>query len=351
MAGGIGSRFWPMSREHRPKQFLDVLGIGKSLLQMTYERLKRIVPDDQIFVVTNEKYAALVAEQIPLKTNQILTEPMRKNTAPAIAYAAHKIMSLNADANLIIASSDHLILKEDVFVEVIQKALEKSASGDYLLTIGIKPTRPDTGYGYIQFEKTENYQDGDIKKVIQFTEKPKLEKAQSFLASGDYFWNSGIFVWTAANVTNALEKFKPALNALFKTKGNDYNTANEQTFVNNAFTQCEDISIDYAVLEPAKNVYVTLADLGWSDLGTWGSLYTHLNQDENGNASIGNNIYLVESKNNIINLPKDKKVLIQGLENYIVVESDNILMIVKQEDEQRIKDFVSKIKKDLPDIG
>lgn len=344
MAGGVGSRFWPMSQENKPKQFLDVLGTGKTLIQMTYDRLRRLVPDDQIYVVTNQKYATLVKEQIGLSADKILTEPMRKNTAPAIAYASHKIYGLNKNANLIVAPSDHLILKEDEFVKIVEIALQKSTAENCLVTLGLKPSRPDTGYGYIQFEGGSEVL-GEVRKVKKFTEKPNLEIAQNFLKSGDYFWNSGIFIWKAETIIESLQAFKPELNQLFASKGNDYNTADEQNFINNSFTKCEDISIDFAVLENAKNVFVVLADLGWSDLGTWGSLYTHLKKDNKGNATIGNQVHLFESSNCIVNLPDGKVALLQGLDDYIVVESNGILMVVKKEDEQKIKNYVAEIEK------
>lgn len=344
MAGGVGSRFWPMSTEEKPKQFLDVLGRGKTLIQMTYDRLIKLVPANQIFVVTNQKYAALVKAQIGLADSNILTEPMRKNTAPAIAYAAHKIAAINPDANLIVAPSDHLILKEEDFVAVVTTALKQAEQNDCLVTLGLKPTRPDTGYGYIQFENSDSAKMGEVKKVIQFTEKPNLEKAEKFIASGDYFWNSGIFIWRAKTIIASLQEFKPKLNELFTAKNGEYNATNEQSFVNNAFTNCEDVSIDFAVLEPAQNVYVVLADLGWSDLGTWGSLNTHLSKDENNNAVIGDSVHLFDSKNCIINIENGKTVLLQGLEDYIVVESGGILMVVKKENEQEIKNYVAKMK-------
>jgi mannose-1-phosphate guanylyltransferase len=351
MAGGVGSRFWPMSREAMPKQFLDVLGTGKTLIQMTYDRLRRVVPDDQIYVVTNQKYAALVRQQIGLSSDKILTEPMRKNTAPAIAYASHKIMALNPEANLIVAASDHLILKEDAFVDIVTTAFQKSEEGSNLVTLGIKPSRPDTGYGYIQFESSEDIIIGEVRKVKQFAEKPNRELAELFLKSGDYYWNSGIFIWKAKTIIESLQKFKPQLNQLFTSKGNDYNTASEQAFINEAFTQCEDISIDFAILENAKNVFVVLADLGWSDLGTWGSLYTHLKKDVEGNAVIGSDVHLFESSNNIVNLPDGKIALLQGLEGYIVVESNGILMVVRKDDEQKIKNYVAQIQKKNPGVA
>ena len=340
MAGGIGSRFWPMSRENMPKQFLDVLGTGRTLIQMTVDRLKKIVPVNQIYVVTNRDYADLVHQQTALPKDQILTEPMRKNTAPCIAYAAHKIHSLNPEANLIVAPSDHLILKEDVFVDIIETAIKTAQKGQ-IVTLGIKPSRPDTGYGYIHFE-AENPQLGEVYNVKQFTEKPDHEKAVGFVKSGDYYWNSGIFIWKASTVIDALKQFKPDLHQLFASQGNDYNTSSEQSFVNEAFTQAESISIDYAVLEPADNVSVVLADFGWSDLGTWGSLYTHLNHDAQGNAVTGDKVHLFETSNCIIKVPKNKKVVLQGLNDYIIVEANDTLMIIKKQDEQQIKEF-SKI--------
>jgi mannose-1-phosphate guanylyltransferase len=349
MAGGIGSRFWPMSQESHPKQFLDVLGIGKTLIQMTYERLLKLVPEDQVYVVTNERYASLVEEQIGISKSRILTEPMRKNTTACIAYAAHKIYNVNPEANLVVAPSDHLIMKEDRFVNIVNIALEKAQSGDHLVTLGIKPSRPDTGYGYIQFEDGRDILMGEVRKVRQFTEKPNRELAEIFLKSGDYYWNSGIFIWRAKTIIASLEKFKPELNALFTTKGDDYNTANEQAFINQAFYDCEDISIDFAVLENAKNVHVVLANFGWSDLGTWGSLYTHLETDVDGNAVIGDKVHLFESENCIVNLPEGKMALLQGLDDYIVVEAHDILMVVKKDHEQRIKGYLKEIKKKDPD--
>lgn len=349
MAGGIGSRFWPMSKASYPKQFLDVLGTGESLIQMTYNRLLKVVPADQIYIVTNTSYKNLVLEQLDVSDAQVLTEPQRKNTAPCIAYAAHKIYNLDEKANLIVAPSDHLILKEDRFVDIIHTALEKSANDNCLVTLGIKPSRPDTGYGYIQFKTKGDLMMGDVKKVKQFTEKPDLELAEIFVKSGGYYWNSGIFIWTAKTIIEAFKKFKPELNDKFESKGNDYNTPNEQAFINKAFTSCEDISIDFAILENAKNVFVVLANFGWSDLGTWGSLYSHLDKDFEGNAITGDGAHLFETENCIINLPKGKLALIQGLKDHIVVESDGVLMIVKQSNEQKIKGYLKEMKKESPE--
>ncbi len=348
MAGGIGSRFWPMSKEEFPKQFLDVLGIGRTLIQMTYDRLQKVVPNNQIYVVTNESYKTLVVEQLGISANQVLTEPMRKNTAPCIAYAAHKIHSINKNANLIVAPADHLILKEDKFVSIINTAVKKAEEGSNIVTLGIKPSRPDTGYGYIQFVNDNDILMGEVRKVKQFTEKPNRELAELFLKGGDYYWNSGIFIWKSQTIINALGKFKPELNDLFTTKGNDYNTENEQGFVNKAFNDCEDISIDFAVLENSKHVHVVLANFGWSDLGTWGSLYSHLDKDVEGNAVIGDDVHLFDSENCIVNLPKNKLAVIQGLKDHIIVESDDVLMIVKKEDEQKIKGYLKEVKKNSP---
>ncbi len=349
MAGGIGSRFWPMSKESCPKQFLDVLGTGETLIQMTYNRLVKVVPTDNIYVVTNANYKELVIDQLNIKSHQVLTEPVRKNTAPCIAYAAHKIYNLDREANLIVAPSDHLILKEDKFIDIIGTALEKSLKDDCLVTLGIKPSRPDTGYGYIQFKTKGDLMMGQVKKVKQFTEKPDRELAEIFVKSGGYYWNSGIFIWKAKTIIEAFAKFKPELNAKFESKGNDYNTSNEQNFINTAFSQCEDISIDFAILENAKNVYVVLANFGWSDLGTWGSLSAHLEKDFEGNAVMAKGAHLFETENCIVNLPDNKLALIQGLKDYIIVESDNVLMVVKQDDEQKIKGFLKEMKKKSPE--
>ena len=349
MAGGIGSRFWPMSTPQKPKQFLDILGLGKTLLQMTFERLERIAPKENIYIVTNTAYADLVAEQLPqISRSQILTEPKRKNTAPCIAYAASKIYALNPKAVLTIAPSDHLIMKEDKFAENILIAIKQANDNDRLVTLGIKPTRPDTGYGYIEFEDTGDLIGGQIKEVKHFREKPDKELAEIFIRSGNYYWNSGIFIWKAETILNALEKFVPELNKLFSHKHGFYNTPEEQTKINHCFETCEDISIDYAVMENAKNVDVVLANFDWSDLGTWGSLYTHIEKDFNGNAVVGANVHMINSSNCIVNLPSNKLALIEGLDNHIVVESDNMLMILNKADEQNLKKYVVSLEEGSP---
>lgn len=346
MAGGIGSRFWPMSRTAHPKQFMDILGTGQTLLQQTYNRFLRLCPKENIFIVTNDSYIDLVKEQLKNIPHQnILSEPARKNTAPCVAYACYKIAQLNPDALTVIAPSDHLITKEDTFVKAIKSCYKKAASEDCLVTLGIRPSRPDTGYGYIQFvELAKTEKDKRIKRVKTFTEKPDLEMAKFFLQSGDFLWNSGIFVWSVKSVINAFEKYSPELDSLFKEGNEVYNTPKELDFISKVYSNCKNISIDYAIMEKAENVYVRSSIIGWSDLGTWGSLYDHVKQDDHKNAVVGKNVMLYNSKNCIVNVPKDKLVIMQGLDDYIVVESDGILLICKKEDEQQIRTFVNDVK-------
>jgi mannose-1-phosphate guanylyltransferase len=346
MAGGVGSRFWPMSRTAHPKQFIDILGTGQTLLQQTYNRFLRLCPKENIFIVTNDSYLDLVKEQIKgIDPKNILSEPARKNTAPCVAYASYKIAKLNPDALIVVAPSDHLITKEDTFIKAVKACYTKAASEDCLVTLGIRPSRPDTGYGYIQFhESSVKEKDKRIKKVKTFTEKPELEMAKFFLRSGDFLWNSGIFIWSVKSVINAFEKHSPEMHILF-SEGNDaYNTPKEEEFIAKAYISCKNISIDYAIMEKADNVYVRSSIIGWSDLGTWGSLYDHIKHDEHENAVVGKNVMLYDSKDCIVNMPKDKLVVMQGLEGYIVVESDGILLICKKEDEQQIRTFVNDAK-------
>ncbi|MDF2435791.1 MAG: mannose-phosphate guanylyltransferase [Bacteroidota bacterium] len=346
MAGGVGSRFWPMSRTAHPKQFLDILGTGQTLLQQTYSRFARLCPKENIFIVTNDSYVDLVREQIKgIDTKNILSEPARKNTAPCVAYASYKINQINPNALIVVAPSDHLITKEDTFIKAVKACYIKAASEDCLVTLGIRPSRPDTGYGYIQFnESSVKEKDKRIKKVKTFTEKPDLEMAKFFLQSGDFLWNSGIFIWSVKSVINAFEKHANEMHVLF-SEGNDlYNTPKEEEFIAKAYINCKNISIDYAIMEKADNVYVRSSIIGWSDLGTWGSLYDHIKHDDNENAIVGKNVMLYDSKNCIVNVPKDKLVVMQGLEDYIVVESDGILLICKKEDEQQIRTFVNDTK-------
>lgn len=344
MAGGIGSRFWPMSRTAHPKQFIDILGIGRTLLQSTFDRFAPICPVENIFVVTNEAYKSLVLEQLPrLKPENLLCEPARKNTAPCIAYAAYKIYSLNKKANMVVAPSDHLITKENTFVKAIRSCFRKSESEDCLITLGIRPTRPDTGYGYIQYiESPVKEKDERIKKVKTFTEKPDHEMAKFFLQSGDFLWNAGIFIWSAKSIVKAYQKLLPDMAEAFGAV--KYSTAKEEDGIKLAYAACKNISVDYGVLEKADNVYVRSSIIGWSDLGTYGSLYDHIAKDDKENAVVGKNVMMYDSKNCIVNISKDKLVVVEGLQDYIVVESDDIILICKKQDEQRIRDFVNDVK-------
>ncbi len=345
MAGGIGSRFWPMSRTSQPKQFLDILGTGETLIQQTFRRLKRICPEQNIYIVTNEMYKDLVNEQLPgLNPEQIICEPSRKNTAPCIAYANQKIALKNPNANIVVAPADHLILKEDEFVRVMNLALSYTEKNDCLVTLGITPSRPDTGYGYIQYDNNFSTPDDEIKKVKTFTEKPDLELAKQFIESGEFCWNSGMFIWSLKSIDKAFDKLLPEVNSLFKEGVDKFNTIEEESFINKTYSLSKNISIDYGIMEKSTNVFVISAEIGWSDLGTWGSIYTHLPQDENKNAIVGESVLMYDSSNNIVNVPKDKLVVLQGLDDYIVVESDKILLVCKKQDEQKIKQFVNDIK-------
>jgi mannose-1-phosphate guanylyltransferase len=346
MAGGVGSRFWPMSRTNHPKQFIDILGTGHTLLQQTYNRFLKLCPKENIFVVTNEDYVDLVKKQLEgIHSNNILSEPARKNTAPCVAYASYKIAAINPDAITIVAPSDHLILKEESFERAINSCIEKASFEDCLLTLGIRPSRPDTGYGYIQFEEPDvPYKDKHIRKVKTFTEKPDLEMAKFFMENGDFLWNSGIFIWSTKSIIKAFEMHSPDIDALFKEGNTIYNTPVENDFIAKVYTECKNISIDYAIMEKAKNVFVRSSDLGWSDLGTWGSLYDHIPHDKAENAIVGKNVLMYDSQNCIVNVPKNKLVVMQGLDGYIVVESDGMLLICKKDDEQQIRTFVNDVR-------
>ena len=345
MAGGIGSRFWPMSKTNNPKQFHDVLGIGKTLLQMTVERFSNICNIENIYIVTSNDYFDLVKEQIPALTDeQIILEPSRKNTAPCIAYASYKIYSKNKDANIIVAPSDHLILKQDEFEKSIKLAIEQAEQGNLLVTLGIKPNRPDTGYGYIQFLNDENTISKNIKRVKTFTEKPKLDMAKQFIESGDFYWNSGMFIWKASSIIASFNQYLPDVHSLFNNGLEKYNTEDEKEFINDIYPQCKSISIDFGIMEKANNVFVLLADLGWSDLGTWGSLYDHIDLDQKKNAIVGDKVVTYDCKDNIIMMPDNKLVVVEGLIDYIVVESNNTLLVCKKRSEQKIKQFVNDIK-------
>jgi mannose-1-phosphate guanylyltransferase len=345
MAGGIGSRFWPMSRTAFPKQFHDILGVGRTLIQMTYDRFLPICPKENILVVTNERYKDLVLEQLPdLKPEQVLCEPFMRNTAPCVAYSSFWIADREPDANIIVAPSDHLILKEKEFEKIIQLSIQQAEQSKNLVTLGIKPTRPDTGYGYIQWEDDKTAKDEKVKRVKTFTEKPDLELAKDFLESGDFYWNSGIFIWSLHAILNAFETYLPEMYRAFGEGAGMYGTADEQAFIERIYPACENISIDYGIMEKAKGVNVVLSDFGWSDLGTWGSLHTHIAHDEHRNGVVGQNVMLYNCADNVINIPNEKLAVLHGLNGYIVVDSNNILLVCKKEEEQRIKNFVNDIK-------
>lgn len=340
MAGGVGSRFWPLSTSENPKQFLDVLGIGKSLLRLTFERLQKFIPAEHIYILTNTSYEALVLEQLPeLTSSQVLCEPERKNTAPCIAYAAAKIHALDPDATLLISPADHLIINEARFEEIIRTAWQTAQDGK-LVTLGIEPTRPDTGYGYIEFEKTEQTQKGSACPVLQFREKPNLATAQAFLDAGNFFWNAGIFVWKSAVILEALAQYQSDIYQIFSAQPEVYGSAQEIAFLKDAFSACPDISIDFAVMEKAQNVSMVLADFDWSDLGTWGSLTTHLDKDTQQNSIIGQNVYAFDSENCLINVPHNKTVLLDGLQDYIVIDTADKLMVLRLSNEQKLKEYL-----------
>ena len=342
MSGGVGSRFWPFSKENKPKQFLDFFGSGRSLLQSTYDRFEKIVLPENIYIVTNDAYADMTKMQLPeLIDNQLLLEPMRRNTAPAIAFATFRIKALNPNANIIVAPSDHLILKEDEFIADMQKGLQFVSENPVLLTLGITPSRPETGYGYIQVDNEEN---SGIHKVKAFTEKPNLELATKFMESGEFVWNSGIFIWNVNSVLQAFEKYLPDISLKFNEGKDLFNTPSEKKFIDESFPFCPNVSIDYGIMEKADNVYVNISNFGWSDLGTWGALHEVSGQDENNNASLNCKTLFVESSDNIVAMNEDKLVVLQGLNDYIVAESDNVLLICKKSEEQRIKHFVTDVK-------
>ncbi|WP_192823522.1 mannose-1-phosphate guanylyltransferase [Rufibacter sp. LB8] len=341
MAGGIGSRFWPFSRVNYPKQFHDVLGMGESMLQTTVKRFSGICPPENIFVVTNREYAPLVREHLPhLDESQILQEPIGRNTAPCIAYACYKIAKRNPTANIVVAPADHVILREEAFTACIKEALSATSKEDILVTLGIKPTRPDTNYGYIQFIDEPSH---TLKKVKTFTEKPNLEIAQMFLDSGEFVWNAGIFIWNAQAIIKAFKEFLSDMADTFEEGTPLLDTDGEHAFINKAYSHCRNISIDYGVMEKANNVYVILGDFGWSDLGTWNSLYSLSEKNEENNVADGN-LLLYDVHNCIIKTPPHQLVVAQGLDGYIIAQHDNVLMICRREDEHKVKDFVSDAK-------
>jgi mannose-1-phosphate guanylyltransferase len=346
MAGGVGSRFWPGSREARPKQFLDMMGVGKSLLRLTFERFLPIIPAENILIVTNEAYKDLVLEQLPeISAQQILCEPSRNNTAPCVAYAAMKVANLNPNANMVVAPSDHIILKEEAFLKHISAALNFAASTSALVTLGIEPSRPDTGYGYIQFEsKAKN----GIHDVKRFAEKPNLETANAFLASGDYLWNAGIFIWSVKSVLEAYKTHAKEIFDILAKGAKLYNSPEEQNFINEYYPTTPNISVDFAIMEKADNVFTIPANVGWSDLGTWGSLYAECEKDSQGNVLQGsNNLIALDSSNCLIRTTAGKLVVLKDLDDYMIIDEADVLLIHPKHKEQEIKKLTEIVKKDF----
>ena len=340
MAGGVGVRFWPYSRNSKPKQFLDVLGTGKTLLQSTYERFLPICKPDNIFIVTHQEHAELVREQLPdLQSHQILAEPMRKNTAPCIAYASYKIAQINKDAVIVVAPSDHLILKEAEFLQIVTTAANVAKDQEKLLTIGIVPTRPETGYGYIQYHNDE----GPVKKVKTFTEKPELELAKTFLDSGDFVWNSGIFVWGVQAILSAMRQYLPELTETFEEAMPKMASGNERGIIETTYAQCKNISIDYGVMEKANNVYMCLGDFSWSDLGSWGSIHEISDKDEHDNV-VSANALIYDTDNCIIKGSPNRLIVAQGLHGYLVGEFGNVFIVCEKDKESQFRKFVNDVK-------
>ena len=351
MAGGVGSRFWPLSRMDCPKQFLDIMGVGKTLIQQTFDRICQVVPRENVIIVTNEIYKNITVEQLEIRESQVLLEPMRKNTAPCIAYANFRIMKENPDACIVVLPSDHLVNNEAEFLRVTRQALEYTASNNVLLTIGIKPCRPDTGYGYIQVANDSREAAShvsmpipELKKVRTFTEKPEADLAKVFYESGEFFWNSGMFLWSLSSIIQAFDEYMPSVNRMFQKHIGKLGTDSETEAIADIYVHSKNISIDYAIMEKADNVYVLCADFGWSDIGTWGSLYANQRKDKTRNAVVGNNVFLYDAKGCEINIHPQKLAVIQGLEDMIVVQTDDVLLICKKDEEQRIKDFVNNVK-------
>ena len=341
MAGGVGSRFWPMSTAEHPKQFIDVLGTGKTLLQLTVERFGTLVEPENIWVVTNNKYADIVSEQLPdMPRGNILCEPCRRNTAPCIAYVSWRIKSKNPKANIVVTPSDHIVMNIQEFQRVIGECMAFTSDTDAIVTLGMKPSRPETGYGYIQANMSANsLRNKGIFRVDSFREKPDLKTAEKYIKQSNYFWNAGIFIWNVNTIVNAFRMYQPTIAKTFESMLPVYGTEKEQQLVNERFPECESISVDYAIMEKAEEIFVCPADFGWSDLGTWGSLHQQSHKDLYGNVCIGQDISMLESHNCIVHTTQEKKVVVQGLDGYIVAEKNDVLLICKMSEEQRIKQF------------
>lgn len=341
MAGGVGSRFWPMSTAERPKQFIDVLGVGRTLFQLTYDRFEGICDPKNVWVVTNERYAAIVHEQLPeIPLENILKEPCRRNTAPCIAYVSWRIKNADPKANIVVAPSDHIVANPTEFRRVITACLKFTSESDAIVTLGMKPTRPETGYGYIEADLAQSSaRNKGIYRVVKFREKPELETAIKYIQQSNFLWNAGIFIWSANTIINAFRVYEPSLARIFDRIRDKLGTAEEQKAIDEVYPDCENISVDYAIMEKADEIFVCPASFGWSDLGTWGSLLIQSKKDLYGNAVIGGNVDLYDTKNSIINVHDAKKVVVQGLEGYIVAEHDGVLLICQLSEEQRIKQF------------
>lgn len=343
MAGGVGSRFWPMSTTEKPKQFIDVLGVGRSLLQLTFDRFKGICSPENVWVVTNRSYKDLVLEQLPeIPVTNILCEPCRRNTAPCIAYVSWRIKSKDRNANIVVTPSDHIVTNCEEFKRVISQCLKFTSETDAIITLGMKPTRPETGYGYIQADLSScSPRNKEIFRVDSFREKPDLETAKKYIQNKSYFWNAGIFIWSINTIVNAFRIYQPAISKIFESLQPVYGTPKEQEEIDLRFPECENISVDYAIMEKAEEIFVCPADFGWSDLGTWGSLLVQTKKDLYGNGVIGENVSLFDTHNCIVHTLDKKKVVIQGLDGYIVADDGNKLLICKLSEEQRIKQFSS----------
>lgn len=341
MAGGVGSRFWPMSTVERPKQFIDVLGVGRTLFQLTYDRFEGICKPENVWVVTNAKYAAIVHEQLPeIPEGNILKEPCRRNTAPCIAYVSWRIKQDDPKANIVVAPSDHIVADPVEFRRIITMCMKFTAETDAIVTLGMKPTRPETGYGYIEADMaTASATNKGILRVVKFREKPELETAIKYIQQNNFFWNAGIFIWSANTILNAFRFYQPGIAKIFDSIRDKLGTPEEQAVIDEVYPDCENISVDYAIMEKADEIFVCPADFGWSDLGTWGSLLIQSNKDVNGNAVIGNQVDVYDTKNSIINIHDGMKVVVQGLDGYIVAEHDGVLLICQLSEEQRIKQF------------
>ena len=341
MAGGVGSRFWPMSTAEKPKQFIDVLGVGRTLLQLTLDRFKGICDPQNVWVVTNEKYADIVRQQLPeVPAGNVLCEPCRRNTAPCIAYVSWRIKKKDPKANVVVTPSDHIVVNGEEFRRVVSQCMKFTSETDAIVTLGMKPTRPETGYGYIQADlSTSSPRNKEIFRVDSFREKPSQEKAMEYIRNKSYFWNAGIFIWGVGTIVNAFRVYQPAINRVFESLLPVYGTPREQEEINKRFPECESISVDYAIMEKAEEIFVCPADFGWSDLGTWGSLLAQTKKDLYGNSVIGENVNLYDTHNSIIHTLDHKRVAVQGLDGYIVAESDGRLLVCKLSEEQRIRQF------------